>query len=251
MDGLAQHRKTLDLPVLTINWGAWAEVGMAANLDTVDQQRIQSSGVMAIKPEAAQILLAQAIAGNACQQIIMDINWPVFKRALSSAATKSFWQVMDGVESEVNGPVNTQASINFVQKMYELNEEDAYQFAQTQVEHALKQVLYLDADKSVDSHQGLFDMGLDSITVVELRKNLEYRLACSLPATLLFDYANVADVSLYFVQHYGKMKEQGRTSEPEQPDTATVVQNLSEQELDKLISEKLKSLLDEKEEGRC
>ncbi|HEY8036309.1 MAG TPA: type I polyketide synthase [Methylobacter sp.] len=243
MDSLAQYRKTLDLPALTINWGAWAEVGMAASLDKVDQQRMQSNGVMAIKPEAAQVLLAQAIASNAGQQIIMDINWPVFKQALSSAATKSFWQIMDGGESEATELVNALAAIDFAQKMSELNEEDADQLAQTQVELALKQVLYLDADKPVDSHQGFFDMGLDSITVVELRENLEHRLACSLPATLLFDYANVADVSSYLVQQYGKAKEQAVTSEPEQSDTTVAVQNLSEQELDKLITEKLERLL--------
>ncbi|TAK60271.1 type I polyketide synthase [Methylobacter sp.] len=244
MDGLAQYRKALDLPALTINWGAWAEVGMAANLDRVDQQRMQSSGVMAIKPEVAQVLLEQAIAGNASQQIIMDINWPVFKQAQSSAATKSFWQIMDGVEPEATaGLANTRAAIDFVQKMSELNEEDAYQFAKTQVEQALKQVLYLDADKPVDSHQGFFDMGLDSITVVELRENLEHRLACSLPATLLFDYANVADASWYLVQQYGKAEERAGAPEPDQPDASAEVQNLSEQELDKLISEKLERLL--------
>ena len=242
MDSLAYYRKTLDLPALTINWGAWAEVGMAANLDKVDQQRMQANGVMPIKPEAAQALLAHAIASKANQQIIMDINWPVFKQALSSAASKTFWQLMDGAESEITELVNTQLAVNFEQKMSELNEDDAYQFAQTQVEQALKQVLYLDTDKSVDSHQGFFDMGLDSITVVELRENLERSLACSLPATLLFDYANVADVSLYLVQQYGKFEGQAVIPEPEQPDT-TAVQNLSEQELDKLISEKLERLL--------
>lgn len=243
MDGLAQYRLTLDLPALTINWGAWAEVGMAAGLDKVDRQRMQSSGVMAMKPEAAQVFLAQAIAGNAGQQIIMDINWPVFKQALSSAATKSFWQSIGGAELDDSGLVNSRTSIDFMQKMSELNEQDAYQFAQTQVEQALKQVLYLDADKSVDGHQGFFDMGLDSITVVELRENLERRLACSLPATLLFDYSTVADVSLYLVQQYRKTYDQSVTSGTEQPDTLTEVQNLSEQELDELISEKLSKLL--------
>jgi acyl carrier protein len=200
---------------------------------------MQSSGVLAMRPEAAQFLLAQAIAGNASQQIIMDINWPVFKQALSSAATKSFWQKMGGVEPEDVASVSMRSGIDFAQKMAELNEEDAYQFAQTQVEQALKQVLYLDADKSVDSHQGFFDMGLDSITVVELRENLEHRLACALPATLLFDYANVADVSSYLVQQY---REQSVTSEPEQANFLSEVQNLSEQELDELISEKLRLL---------
>jgi acyl transferase domain-containing protein len=248
MDGLVQYRKASGLPALTINWGAWAEVGMAANLDAVDRQRMQANGVKAIEPESALVLLAQALADNDSQQVIMDIDWPVFKKAMSSAATKSFWPAMDGSEPGVD-TIDSSASVDFVQKMNQLNEEDAYQFAKEQVEQGLKQVLYLDLDKPIDSHQGFFDMGLDSITVVELRENLERRLAGSLPATLLFDYANVADVSLYLVEQYGKKtKEQVETSEPEHADNENAVQSLSEQELEQLISEKLQKLLIETDE---
>lgn len=243
MDSFAYYRKTLGLPSLTINWGAWAEVGMAATLDQVHQQRMQDNGIIPINPRAAHVLLTQVIANQSSQQIMMGINWSLFARAFSGAATKTLWQAMESVQPNETELNNTQANVNFVQKMSELSEDDAYQFCQEQLEDALKQVLCLDVNKTIDSHQGFFDMGLDSITVVELRENLQRRLACSLPATLLFDYVNVTEVSLYLVRHYGEDNNQVESPQLEQLDSAVAVQDLSVQELDQLISDKLERLL--------
>jgi hypothetical protein len=40
MDALARHRRALGKPCLTIQWGAWGEVGMAANLDEASKKRM-------------------------------------------------------------------------------------------------------------------------------------------------------------------------------------------------------------------
>ena len=39
LDALAHARKAMGLPALSINWGIWAEVGMASRLETRDAQR--------------------------------------------------------------------------------------------------------------------------------------------------------------------------------------------------------------------
>ncbi len=241
MDGLAHYRKIQGLPALTLNWGAWADVGMAATLDKVDQQRMQSSGVVAINPKAAQALLAKALANSVSQQIIMDIDWPVFKQTLKNAATKAFWQDVEGEYSSDEGQKIAQNTINFKQHIAELSEQEAYQYAQEQVEYVLKQVLYLDAESTVDSHQGFFDMGLDSITIVEFRETLARHLDCKLLATLFFDYVNVDEVSTFLLEQFFAKDE--KIAEPEQEKTSFLdIQNLSEQDLDKLINEKLDSL---------
>merc|ERR1719439_98591 len=43
MDGLARHRRAMGKPALAIQWGAWGEVGMAANLDANSKKRMMSS----------------------------------------------------------------------------------------------------------------------------------------------------------------------------------------------------------------
>ena len=61
----------------------------------------------------------------------------------------------------------------------------------THLQATLAQVLALDTDQPVDRQQSFFEMGLDSLTAMELRTSLEASLGVSLPATVAFDYGTV------------------------------------------------------------
>merc|ERR550525_1068820 len=43
LDGLARHRRALGKPCMAPQWGAWGEVGMAANLDDASRRRMANS----------------------------------------------------------------------------------------------------------------------------------------------------------------------------------------------------------------
>lgn len=43
LDAIARHRRGVGLPSTTIQWGAWGEVGMAANMDAAAKRRMQGS----------------------------------------------------------------------------------------------------------------------------------------------------------------------------------------------------------------
>jgi len=43
LDGLARHRRALGLPAVTMQWGAWGEVGMATTLDDASKRRMANS----------------------------------------------------------------------------------------------------------------------------------------------------------------------------------------------------------------
>ncbi|MCH9698303.1 MAG: type I polyketide synthase [Gammaproteobacteria bacterium] len=247
MDSFAHYRQSVGLPALTINWGAWAEVGMAAELDQRHRQRMQDNGIIPLKPQTALHMMGQCIADESTQQILMGINWPQFTKAFSYAPTQSFWQSMASPQTASNEVEKTSEENNAADLLAGLNEEDARHWCQTQVEQALKQVLCLDAIKTIDQHQGFFDMGLDSMTVVELRENLERRLAKNLPTTLLFDYANVSEVCQYVLQKFRDTNQQINTQQPITKETSLAVEELTEQELDQLINEKFESLLVDRE----
>ncbi|MEL6937151.1 MAG: SDR family NAD(P)-dependent oxidoreductase, partial [Cyanobacteria bacterium J06607_17] len=54
LDGLAHHRRSLGLPALSINWGPWDEVGMAAQLDSSSRHRFAAQGLTPIPPQAGK-----------------------------------------------------------------------------------------------------------------------------------------------------------------------------------------------------
>ncbi|MGB8955466.1 MAG: beta-ketoacyl synthase N-terminal-like domain-containing protein, partial [Tumebacillaceae bacterium] len=73
LDGLAAYRRSLGLPALSINWGAWGEVGMLARED-----RDASKGASGLKPMPPQELLAvmeQFMRRDLTQAAVMDMVW--------------------------------------------------------------------------------------------------------------------------------------------------------------------------------
>ena len=62
LDGLAHYRHCLGLPALSINWGRWADVGMASKLSNQDQQRWVALGMNSIKPVQGMQALQQLIS---------------------------------------------------------------------------------------------------------------------------------------------------------------------------------------------
>ncbi len=56
VDALAYYRRARGLPAVSIAWGAWAQVGMAARMNVADQERLSRQGFGTIAPdEGAQI----------------------------------------------------------------------------------------------------------------------------------------------------------------------------------------------------
>jgi acyl carrier protein len=53
-------------------------------------------------------------------------------------------------------------------------------------------VLGIDASQPVPTEKGLFDMGMDSLMSVELKRRLERGAGQALPSTLTFNYPNVS-----------------------------------------------------------
>jgi acyl carrier protein len=59
------------------------------------------------------------------------------------------------------------------------------------------------ADYTLDPEQRFGDLGVDSLLAVDVRNRLEAALRTSLPATLLFDYPDLAALSAHLALELG------------------------------------------------
>ncbi len=75
LDALAHYRRIQGLPALSINWGAWASVGMAAALGEQHQQRLLAQGINSILPQQGTKILEQLIQQDATQTAVLPIHW--------------------------------------------------------------------------------------------------------------------------------------------------------------------------------
>jgi len=120
-------------------------------------------------------------------------------------------------------------------------------------EHVIR-VLNRDASKPLNRNQRLMDLGVDSLMAVELRNSLGACLGLKrpLPATLIFDYATIDAVAEYLANEAVAPDSWPEESSEEPEDgsdpmnqAAVKIEDLSEQEVEKLVMEKLESLGEE------
>ncbi|MBZ0278144.1 MAG: SDR family NAD(P)-dependent oxidoreductase [Anaerolineae bacterium] len=85
MDALAAYRRACGLPALSINWGAWSEVGMAAGLSQHQQQRMQEQGIRFITPDQGTRLMGQVMGWSLPQIAVLPMNRALWQRAVNAA----------------------------------------------------------------------------------------------------------------------------------------------------------------------
>jgi hypothetical protein len=75
LDGLAHFRTAQQLPAVSINWGPWAEAGMAATLGETGWQRFAAVGIHPIPLREGFDALAVILRDARPQVMVLPIDW--------------------------------------------------------------------------------------------------------------------------------------------------------------------------------
>jgi acyl carrier protein len=197
LDALAHYRETLGLKGLNINWGPWAETGMAAELERYDRQRFQSKGLLDISPEDGFETLTAALSSTAGQSVALSVNWRQFARQFSGAKKAFFSDIISGLGQPVKESKDLGKDFDLQRRLAEAPPEQTLDLLIGHVEHQAASILGLSSNKRIDRLQPLKEMGLDSLLAVELSNALGASIGKPLPATLLFDYPSIQEVASY------------------------------------------------------
>jgi acyl carrier protein len=193
LDGLAHRRAAFGLPALSIDWGAWSEVGAAAERGV--DKRAGDRGVGALTPTEGLAALDRLLSGGAPQVGVAVVDWSVLLRRYGQDAPASLSELAGATRPAVA------ASDPAVPAPLLLEDVAPHRRRATLLEwvrgHAAH-VLDLPPAQLADGTP-LSDLGLDSLMAVELRNvvGASLRTATPLPATLVFDYPTVAAIATY------------------------------------------------------
>jgi acyl transferase domain-containing protein/acyl carrier protein len=194
LDALAFHRRALGLTGLSINWGAWAEVGMAARMGRAHHERWQSLGMATIQPEQGVQALAQLLSTPVTQAAVIPIQWEVFSRALTSAPP--FLRDLLAAAAPATGKAQplgkVEARPQWIDRLQQADPAGRQNLLEELVRGHVAGVLGLGAAHSIDPSQALTEMGLDSLMAVELSNRLRASLNHPLPSTLAFEQRTVS-----------------------------------------------------------
>jgi len=174
MDALAHHRRGQGLPAVSINWGAWADVGMAASLGDKHRERQASEGLFPLPLDKGMAQMG-ALLTHTGQIAVMDVRWPRFVEAFYKGASPPFLHVLVAPEAP---QAATQAGAAVPDSMPELfvalqQKPDARsEVVDAFVHRKALQILDFDRDRQLDREQPLLELGLDSLLAVELKNAL-------------------------------------------------------------------------------
>lgn len=239
LDGLAHQRQAQGLPALSINWGAWAEVGMAANLSPQHQQRLILQGVQPILPEQGTALLGHLLTQNAAQIAVLPIQWSQLAGQFGGEVPALIAHL--NTERPTANPDETQTSESFLQRLKALSHEDQQDLLLETVRGEVMKVLGLGPSTAPTAQQGLMEIGMDSLMAVELSKRLKGLLGKPMPNTLAFEYPTIHAIVNYLITEL--MPPQAETQTQEAVTDSSVgpsANTLSEDDLTSSLLDELK-----------
>ncbi|MBE9077338.1 type I polyketide synthase [Romeria aff. gracilis LEGE 07310] len=243
LDSLAHYRQGRGLPGLSVNWGSWADGGMADRLGEREQQRLMALGLDAIAPESGFQALDQLLQQPAAQVGVVPVRWEQFVTQ-APALPPLLSELVTAEETD------TSSAAEIVTQLAALPADERAAGLFEYLQDQLRTLLRLSPTYSFDLHQGFFDLGMDSLTSVELRNTLQKSLGQPLASTLVFDYPTLDALGGHLVQTLFPAEEEPAASPPTvsapipQPIgvSSESVETLSEKEAESLLLSALEAI---------
>ncbi|EYF04311.1 Malonyl CoA-acyl carrier protein transacylase [Chondromyces apiculatus DSM 436] len=192
LDALARLRDRTHRPSMSVQWGAFSAVGLAAAED-IRGKRIEARGSRNLTPEEGLAGLAQLFEHPRPEVAVARFDVRQWLEFYPRAAALPFFAVLQG---EAGATRRAQGDARRVL-------EEAPPAAREGLlrRHLLEQaasVLRVDVTR-LDPAAPLQSSGVDSLMSLELRNRLEASLSVRLSATLLFTYPTVASLTGYLL----------------------------------------------------
>ncbi|WP_371106231.1 MULTISPECIES: SDR family NAD(P)-dependent oxidoreductase, partial [Streptomyces] len=177
LDALAEQRRAEGLPALALAWGLWEDTsGLTAKLTGTDHDRIRRSGLRTITAEHGMRLFDTASRRD--EPVLVAAPMGPVREAEVPALLRSLHRPF-ARRSAVAGGAQWLAAL--------APEERAKALLKVVCDTAATVLGHTDA-RTIPVTGAFRDLGIDSLTAVELRNGLAKATGLRLPATLVFDY---------------------------------------------------------------
>jgi acyl carrier protein len=203
MDALAHYRRQLGLPGLSINWGPWAEAGMAASSGQAASGRWATHGVGQIEPAAGLAVLGRLMSVDGPAQVaVFPVEWAqLFGQLPGGGAAPFLDELRREAQLRSGRPAAAQeagaAQAQLLDELAAVLPGEREALIRRHVREQAARILGYASAQALDTGQALSDLGLDSIMAVNLTELLEGMIGWRLPATLLFNYPSVDALAGY------------------------------------------------------
>ncbi|MBZ0294962.1 MAG: type I polyketide synthase [Anaerolineae bacterium] len=233
MDALVHYRRGNNLPALSINWGAWGEIGLAADME----ETFRRIGLRMMNPDQGVAAMSYLLRAGMTQAVVGDIDWNIFRSIYVTKRGRPLLDLVHCNDDSVQSHTNLQEQIEQVQP------EERFELIWNVVRNEVAQILGF-SPQALDHRRGFFTMGMDSLTSVRLRNRLETLFGYAFPSTIVLEYPTVEALALYIAEEVFELStDQPEAEASKMPDDgADELESLSDGDLLSLLDDELTSI---------
>ena len=203
LDQLAGHRRALGLPGQAIAWGAWSEIGEAAEQrERIDRQRSALGGRW-FTPQQGLRAFDRLVRQDVTHSVVMSMDWSVFEEAVEDRPPLLEDLLSTTADAGEGASGSTRNVLSRLRESPGVEREEVLvAFLQAEVQSVLR--LPSEPAPTV----GFFDLGMDSLMAVELRNRLNRAFAEEYTAsnTIVFDYPDIATLARHLAEELGQVE---------------------------------------------
>nr|WP_281250066.1 type I polyketide synthase [Streptomyces monashensis] len=192
LDALAAERRAAGLPATAISWGLWADGGMVGD---AAGDRMRRYGVHPMDTAAACAALGRALDLGDTHVVVTDLRWDTY--ALSFTAPRpshlldelpAARRALDTVRQDATTATADMSSLHT--HLAALPDYERADAVLEIVRGHVASVLGHPSGDAVEPERPFTDLGIDSLSAVELRNGMNRVTGLRLPSTLVFDHPN-------------------------------------------------------------
>jgi acyl transferase domain-containing protein/aryl carrier-like protein len=183
LDGVANVRAARGQVATSVNWGLWAEHGMASRFAAAAVQSLGERGMGGMKTRDGLLALERAIVGREPQTAVLPVNWAAWSSHFPTYVNAPFLTRVR--RSESDGPRDVDnASVR--DRLLHMPVEERAAFVTGILRETLAAVAGFPADL-VDPSQPITECGLDSLMALELKNRITRQLGVAVDVVELLD----------------------------------------------------------------
>ncbi|GAY16417.1 type I polyketide synthase [Mycobacterium sp. shizuoka-1] len=219
LDGLTWRLRADGVPAVSVDFGPWS-AGMA---DPAARAQLDRRGIRTLTPSDALAGMADAIvtagAQGPAQAVVARMDWarslPIY---LQAGRRELLAEVAREVPESVSasGPAGSSVSTRLVEQLTAAPVQQRKKLVLEYLRNTVAEVTRIDAAE-IREEAGFFDLGMDSLMAVELRRRLEEAVGKELPATLAMDFPRLTDVADHLLSDVLNLNERAGSQVATQP----------------------------------
>ena len=211
LDAIARHRQAQGLPALSINWGPWANAGMAVN------KGVNRQGINLIEPRSGFKILEQLLAGGKqtipAQVGVLSADWNQLAQQFSYLRQTNYLANLITEEKETKSQQARKPQKDVCAELLAISAQTREEYLIDYLKEVTAQVLQIDKD-NIAVNDSLLDTGADSIMVMEVIDRLKGDLNLMLYPREFYERPRINSLAKYLAVEFTSTHDQ-----PQQPST--------------------------------